>query len=139
MPRIIEEPRQQTILNDDRLVIDNLARGTHSTTFEDLKTSLIDTTLTVSGSLADAKIVGDQLASKVDKTAGMGLSSNDYTTSEKNKLGGVESGAQVNVIESISVNGTTQTISNKNVNIPISTITNEELDEMVEQLLEGGG
>lgn len=37
-----------------------------------------------------------KLGSKVDKVDGKGLSTNDYTTEEKNKLAGVENGAQVN-------------------------------------------
>ena len=37
------------------------------------------------------------LAAKVDKEAGKGLSTNDFTTAEKNKLAGVEAGAEVNV------------------------------------------
>lgn len=39
-----------------------------------------------------------QLDNKVDKVNGKGLSTNDYTTTEKNKLAGIEAGAQVNVI-----------------------------------------
>lgn len=35
--------------------------------------------------------------SKVDKVSGKGLSTNDYTTAEKNKLSGIEAGAEVNV------------------------------------------
>lgn len=34
---------------------------------------------------------------KVDKVSGKGLSTNDYTTTEKNKLAGIASGAEVNV------------------------------------------
>ena len=34
---------------------------------------------------------------KVDKVSGKGLSTNDYTTAEKNKLAGIASGAEVNV------------------------------------------
>ena len=37
------------------------------------------------------------IASKVDKEAGKGLSTNDFTTAEKNKLAGIEAGAEVNV------------------------------------------
>lgn len=37
------------------------------------------------------------LANKVDVVAGKGLSSNDYTTAEKNKLAGIAAGAEVNV------------------------------------------
>lgn len=36
-------------------------------------------------------------ATKVDKVEGKGLSSNDYTTAEKNKLAGIAEGAEVNV------------------------------------------
>ena len=37
--------------------------------------------------------VDTQLATKVDKVAGKGLSTNDYTTDEKNKLAGIAAGA----------------------------------------------
>lgn len=37
------------------------------------------------------------IANKVDKVSGKGLSTNDYTTTEKNKLSGIESGAQVHI------------------------------------------
>ena len=33
----------------------------------------------------------------VEKESGKGLSTNDYTTDEKNKLAGIETGAEVNV------------------------------------------
>ncbi len=36
-------------------------------------------------------------SNKVDKISGKGLSTNDYTTSEKEKLSGIASGAQVNI------------------------------------------
>lgn len=42
---------------------------------------------------------------------------NNYTTTEKNKLNGIASGAQVNNIETVQVEGTALTISNKTVNI----------------------
>lgn len=48
---------------------------------------------------------------------------NNFTTELKNKLDGIESGAEVNTIEKIQRNGTELTITNKTVNIdvPIST------------------
>lgn len=61
------------------------------------------------------------VGNKVDKVAGKGLSTNDYTTPEKNKLGGIAAGAQVNVIESIKVNGQAQAVSSKSVNITVPT------------------
>lgn len=46
---------------------------------------------------------------KVDKVDGKVLSSNDYTTSEKTKLSGIEAGAQKNTVA--SVNGKTGSVS----------------------------
>lgn len=43
------------------------------------------------------KLVKTSLDGKVDKVSGKGLSTNDYTTTEKNKLAGIASGAEVNV------------------------------------------
>jgi hypothetical protein len=65
------------------------------------------------------------LDGKVDKVTGKGLSTNDYTTAEKNKLNDVASGAQVNVIETIKVNDTALTPSSKTVNITVPTKTSD--------------
>lgn len=46
---------------------------------------------------------------------------NNYESTDKAKLAGVESGAQVNVIESVKVNNVAVTISSKSVNIPVPT------------------
>lgn len=54
--------------------------------------------------------------------AGKGLSTEDFTTAEKNKLSEVESGAEANVIDEITVNGTAVTPVHKSVEI---TIPNE--------------
>lgn len=58
---------------------------------------------------------------KVDKETGKGLSTNDYTTDEKNKLDGIATGADVSTITGIQVNGTTQSPVNKIVNITVPT------------------
>lgn len=50
---------------------------------------------------------------------------NNYTTAEKNKLSGIAAGAQANVIESIKVNGTAQTITSKAVDITVPTNNNQ--------------
>lgn len=57
------------------------------------------------------------LGNKVNKESGKGLSSNDYTTTEKTKLEGIETGAEANIIEEIQVDGIALTPSNKIVNI----------------------
>ena len=46
---------------------------------------------------------------------------NNYTSTEKTKLGGVAAGAQANVIETIKVNNVALTPSEKAVNIPVPT------------------
>lgn len=56
----------------------------------------------------------------VKQVSGKGLSTNDYTTDEKTKLSGVANGAQVNVLESVELDGTAQTIKNKKVTLDLS-------------------
>lgn len=65
------------------------------------------------------------LNGKVDKVNGKGLSTNDFTNEDKTKLNGIETGAQVNKIETIKVNGTTQTITNKSIDIDVPTATSD--------------
>ena len=69
--------------------------------------------------------IKELVATKVDKVEGKGLSSNDYTSSEKTKLSGIASGAQVNVLEGIQKNGTTVSITNKIANIEVPTKTSD--------------
>lgn len=67
--------------------------------------------------------IDDALDTKVDKVTGKGLSTNDFTTAEKNKLAGIQAGAQVNTIETVKVNGTALVPdANKAVNVPAPTV-----------------
>lgn len=70
--------------------------------------------------LIDTKIVD-----KVDKVTGKGLSTNDYTDNDKTKLAGIAEGAQVNVLETVKVNGNAQTITSKAVDITVPTKTSD--------------
>ena len=74
--------------------------------------------------IAQDKVTGlvDALAGKVNTEAGKGLSTNDFTTPLLEKLNGIEAGAEVNAIESISLNSVPIEISSKAVNIPIATV-----------------
>lgn len=66
--------------------------------------------------------VKQKIAGKfVEKETGKGLSTNDYSTADKTKLSGIESGAEANIIESVKVNGTAQTVSSKAVDITVPT------------------
>ena len=67
------------------------------------------------------KVINTALAGKVSTESGKGLSSNDYTATEKNKLSGIATGAQANVIESVKVNGTALTITSKAVDVTVPT------------------
>lgn len=61
----------------------------------------LDTLKELADALGDdpnfATTVSTALGNKVDKVSGKALSSNDYTTADKNKLAGIAEGAEVNV------------------------------------------
>lgn len=54
------------------------------------------------------------------------------TAADKNKLNAIEAGAQVNVIESVKVNGATQPISSKEVDIPVPTKLSQLTNDVYE-------
>lgn len=92
-------------------------------------------TLNGTGAGSVSKAVADTQATlqasideKVPKETGKGLSTNDYTTAEKNKLKDIAEGAQVNIIEEIQVNGTKVNPSDKAVNIavPIGALASKD-------------
>lgn len=77
----------------------------------------------------DGKVTTEALAETlkgyVKTEAGKGLSAEDFTTAFKAKLEGIAAGAQVNVIESVKVNGVAQAISDKAVDIKMPTKVSE--------------
>lgn len=71
--------------------------------------------------VAMSKVTGldGALAGKVDAVAGKGLSTNDFTTVQVQKLAGIEDGAQANIIESITLDGgEALSVEGKTINIP---------------------
>ena len=72
--------------------------------------------------------VQTQLNDKVDKVTGKGLSTNDYTSAEKTKLSGIETGAQKNTITGVKGSAeTTYRIGNVNItatNIGLGNVNN---------------
>ena len=74
--------------------------------------------------IAQNKVTGltEALAGKVDAEEGKGLSENDFTDTLLEKLNGIEAGAEVNVIEVVSLNSVPLEVSGKAVNIPIATV-----------------
>lgn len=74
------------------------------------------------------------LNAKVDKVEGKTLTTNDYSNADKAKVDGIAEGAQVNVIESVKVNGNALPITNKGVNVDLSAYaTNEALAGKVDK------
>lgn len=71
-----------------------------STSTNPVQNKVVTTQINNLNTLVGDTIVSDQIstaiADKVDKVPGKGLSTNDYTTAEKNKLSGIASGAEVN-------------------------------------------
>ena len=70
----------------DKTKLDGIASNAQVNVIENVKVN--DTALSVNN-----KAVNIDLSGKVDKVTGKGLSTNDYTTDEKNKLAGIDSGA----------------------------------------------
>lgn len=64
--------------------------------------------------------IDTSLGGKVDKETGKGLSTNDYTTEEKNKLSGIEAQANKTVIDSALSSTSTNPLQNKAINTALS-------------------
>ena len=82
----------------------------------------------------------------VQAETGKGLSTNDFTTDEKNKLSNIEAGANEDIIEGIAVNNVDITPINKRVNLVVPTkvsdLTNDEkfqTDTEVASAIAGSG
>ena len=56
----------------------------------------------------------------VAKVAGKGLSTNDFDNTYKTKIDGIADGAQVNVIETVTIDNVAQTVSGKGVTLDLS-------------------
>ena len=70
-------------------------------------------------------------ASKVDKEIGKGLSTNDFSNSEKAKLKGIEENAQRNIIEEIDLNGVKIEPVDKIISINADTEVTEGSNSLV--------
>jgi len=72
----------------------------------------------------------------VRKVDGKRLSTEDFSTAQKNKLAGIESGAQINVIEAVKINGIAMPPDGaKAVNIDLSSYAkNASVPTKVSQL-----
>lgn len=69
--------------------------------------------------------IANRLSTKVDKVEGKTLSSNDYTTDEKNKLAGVEAGANKTTVVSVVEENNTNPVTSGAVYSAIRTYVDE--------------
>ena len=107
-----------------------------------VKGSITNGDIAANAAIAQSKIAGsasgtsiaDDLSNKVDKVAGKGLSTNDYSAADQTKLSGIEAGAEVNVIEIIKVGATATTVDTSDKSVTLgtlagkSTISESDLD-----------
>ena len=112
---------------------------------EDLNSNFdIDTAMNDNWDMID-EAVSNLDGNKVDKVAGKQLSTEDYSTEEKTKLNGIASGAQVNVLENLTMGGTALAKNNKTIEIKDPEVTNarqstakgktfESVDARIEEL-----
>lgn len=75
--------------------------------------------------------LSDRISGKVDKVSGKGLSTNDYSTKEKNKLKEIAAGAEVNVQSDWNVSDTESDafIRNKPESLPASDVPSWAKDD----------
>lgn len=76
---------------------------------EDVQALPADTVIPSITGLATIQYVDNLVSTRVEKVTGKGLSTNDYTTTEKNKLAGIATGAEVNqnAFSKVTVGSTT--------------------------------
>lgn len=89
-------------IKSNRSLIENVT--TNKVNVTDIINNLTSTATNKPLSAKQGKVLKDLIdaltitvENKVDKISGKGLSTNDYTTAEKNKLSGIDTGAEVNV------------------------------------------
>ena len=97
----------QMHIKDGNGNVNNIFPATKIANVEGLQTAL--------NSKANTSDVTSGLADKVDKETGKGLSTNDYTTTEKNKLAGIAAGATAVTVDSTLSGSSTNAIQNKAV------------------------
>lgn len=112
--KLAQEVKDELMSSTEKTKLSGIAAGAQVNVIETVKVN--GTALTPSGKAVDVTVptktsdlnndsnfvnqstMNSALADKVDKVTGKGLSTNDYTTAEKNKLSAIEAGATKNVI-----------------------------------------
>lgn len=93
----------------------------HSVTAEQIGLGNVDNTSDLEKPISNA--VQAALDNKVTVEAGKGLSTNDFTTADKEKLDGIQAGAQVNTVTSVA--GKTGPVTLVKDDVGLSNVANE--------------
>lgn len=80
----------------------------------------------------DIQVLNGNLANKVDKVTGKSLSTNDYTTVEKNKLAGIAEGANKTVVDTTFSTSSTNPVENRVIKTAL-----DEFSTTIETALDG--
>lgn len=97
----------------DKIKLDGIAAGATAVT--------VDSSLSSSSeNPVQNKIIDSALNSKVDKAAGKGLSSNDYTTAEKQKLANIEAEANKTIVDNALSSSSENPVQNKVIESALS-------------------
>lgn len=123
----IEE--ENDMANINALVHIKDGNGNINNIYPATKIQNVDGLQTALDAKANSSDVTSGLAGKVDKETGKGLSTNDYTTAEKNKLSGIEAQANKTVVDSSLSTTSTNPVQNKAVKAA--------LDEQNSSLVQG--
>ena len=102
----------QIHIKDGNGNVNNIFPATKIENVEGLQTAL--------NAKANTSDVTSGLAGKVDKETGKGLSTNDYTTAEKNKLSGIEAQANKTVVDDALSSSSENPVQNKVINTAIA-------------------
>lgn len=102
----------QTPTFSEAASLENIANGEKNSTLWGKVAKAISSLITHITNLtvhitSDERTKWNTVSGKVDAVTGKGLSTNDYTTEEKNKLAGIAAGAQVNTITGVKGNAET--------------------------------
>lgn len=101
--------------------------ATNTSDIATLKSSVSTNTSDIAGLKTSVATNTANIDTKVDKVVGYGLSKNDFTDALKGRLEGIEEGAEVNIIETVKVNGTALTPDgSRAVDIDLSNYATKE-------------
>lgn len=104
--------------------------------------TVVDTALSSSSTNpVQNKVINTALGNKVDKVSGKGLSTNDYTTTEKNKLAGIEAQANKTVVDTSLSDSSNNPLSNSTVAAELLILKNaiENVDDRKVEIQTGKG